>query len=83
MTSATRRFLILLASALLLVIAVGSILAAALLFRAFIFERYEAAFLAQFVTVVFLPLMTFCTAVLAVVMLDRYSVTKGKTKNKK
>lgn len=83
MSSATRRLLILLASALLLVIAVGSIVATALLFRAFVFEQYSAQFLVQIVTVVFLPLMTFCMAVLAVVMLDRYSVTKAKNKSKR
>ncbi len=80
MSSVTRRFLILLASILLIVIAAGSLLATALLFRAFVFETYNKDFLMQFVTIVFLPLMTFCLATLAVVMLDRMSISKGKKK---
>ncbi len=80
MSPTTRRFLILIASIILIVLAAGSLLATALLFRAFIFDTYNKVFLAQFTTIVFLPAMTFCLAVLTLVMLDRFSVSKAKKK---
>ncbi|NJL76169.1 MAG: hypothetical protein HC892_15285 [Saprospiraceae bacterium] len=74
----TRRFLVILTSSTLIVTAIVSFFAAIFFFRGVVFDLYKVEFLAQMANTIFLPLLTFCIAVLGIILITREDVSRKK-----
>lgn len=78
--SRSQRLLIVLTTAVLVVTAIISFVAAVFFIRSIIFNEYELEILAQIATIIFLPLISFCIAILGTILLTRQDKPKNKRK---
>lgn len=78
--SRTQRLLVIFTTAVLIVTAIISFAAAVFFLRSVIFNLYKVEFLAQIAATIFLPLVTFCIAVLGIILLGQ---DNGNSKRKR
>ncbi len=69
--SRTQRLLIIFTTAVLILTAIISFASAVFFLRAVVFNLYKVEFLAQIAATIFLPLVTFCIAVLGTILLTK------------
>jgi hypothetical protein len=74
----TRRLLVIITAGALIVTAIVSFFSAVFFFRGVDFNLYKVEFLSQMANTVFLPLLTFCIAVLGIILITREDVSRKK-----